>query len=101
MPGLFQPATISGILTQGGRRNPKMDGTERGAKHKMTGSEVMYNSDSRSSAYQAKALFNRMPYKINMMFEIFFGIHTINIHTEQAEKPSSGSILQATYALMQ
>lgn len=52
-PTFFEPVGTFGNLSQSGEcYNGKMSASGGGASHKMSGSEVMYNSDCNSSAFQ-------------------------------------------------
>lgn len=53
----------------GGTANHIMAATKSGPRHKTSGSEFAFNSNSYSATFQAEVLFNRVPFKINTLFE--------------------------------
>lgn len=48
LPNLFEPVVYFGILTQDDGHSHKMAATEGKANHKMSGSKVIYRSNSNS-----------------------------------------------------
>lgn len=63
VPNLFEPLGTFGILIQSVGCNHKMATIGGGANYDISGIEVMHNSNSNSSMFQAHVLFSRM-YKI-------------------------------------
>lgn len=56
----------------GGGVNDKMASRSGRARHNIPGSEVMHKFESQSLTFQEEALFNEMPFNINIRFKIFF-----------------------------
>lgn len=67
------------MAAMGEGTNHKIDSMDCRASDKMSASEVMHNSDSRSSTFQAEALSNGTPFKINIVFKTFSSIYTKEI----------------------
>lgn len=62
---LFCTCGTSGFLTKASGHNYKMAATGNGANHKMSGIEVIHNSNSNSLTFQVEALFTRIPFNLH------------------------------------